>query len=50
LGQFLVVDAAGNVIAAGSTNDGTGSAFTMIKYILDEESENGPGIFFVIEL
>jgi hypothetical protein len=28
----VVVDAAGNVVAAGSTNDGTGSAFTVIKY------------------
>ena len=28
----VVVDAGGNVIAAGSTNNGTGSAFTVIKY------------------
>ncbi len=28
----VVVDTAGNVIAAGSTNNGTGSAFTVIKY------------------
>src|SRR5262245_15071079 len=28
----VVMDAAGNVIAAGSTNNGAGSAFTVIKY------------------
>src|SRR5262245_54456188 len=28
----VVVDSAGNVIAAGTTNNGAGSAFTVIKY------------------